>query len=108
MQNLNLNRVALSDRVATAYKELFSSRPIIQGQVVDAQMPESQLTYFIRQALDRHYFVRLQFKSSNPDIAPAVAMGHLKEDTAGHLVLKQDHRLTTIVAPRLLRSIQRF
>ncbi|MFC6275054.1 hypothetical protein ACFQET_05940 [Levilactobacillus tangyuanensis] len=107
MQNLNINRAALSDRVATAYKELFSSRPVVQGQVIESQMPDEQLHYFIRQSLDRHYFVRLQFKSV-PDVAPATASGYLSEDAAGHLVLKQDRRLTTIVAPRLLRSIQRY
>ncbi|MCH5465031.1 hypothetical protein [Levilactobacillus tujiorum] len=107
MQNLITNgTTALSDRVATAYKELFSDLPVIDGQVVYPQMPDFQLTYFIQQALDRHYLVRLQFKSA-PTAAPATVVGTLKEDAAGHLILKQSHALTTIVSRRLLRSIQR-
>lgn len=106
MQNLNATGAALSDRVATVYKELFSSLPVIDGEVVQPQMPVTQLSYFIQQALDRHYLVRLQFKSA-PDVAPATAIGHLKQDAAGHLILKQTKQLTTIVAESLLRSVQR-
>lgn len=107
MQNLITNgTTALSDRVATAYKELFSDLPVIDGQVVYPQMPDFQLTYFIQQALDRHYLVRVQFKAAM-DVAPATVIGTLKEDAAGHLILKQNHALTTIVSRRLLRSIQR-
>src|SRR5699024_4080489 len=94
------------DRVATAYKELFSDLPVINGQVVYPQMPTFQLTYFIQQALDRHYLVRLQFKAP-AEVAPTTVMGHLKEDAAGRLILKQSRTLTTIVAPGLLRSVLR-
>jgi len=80
--------------------------PVINGQVVYPQMPAFQLTYFIQQALDRHYLVRIQFKAAT-DVAPATVIGHLKADDAGHLILKQSRTLTTIVTPGLLRSIQR-
>ncbi|MFD1550027.1 hypothetical protein [Levilactobacillus fuyuanensis] len=107
MQNLITNgTTALSDRVAIAYKELFSDLPVINGQVVYPQMPAFQLTYFIQQALDRHYLVRIQFKAAT-DVAPATVIGHLKADAAGHLILKQSRTLTTIVTPGLLRSVQR-
>lgn len=107
MQNLITNgTTALSDRVVTTYKELFSELPVINGQVVYPQMPDFQLTYFIQQALERHYLVQLQFKAA-VDIAPATVVGHLKADTAGHLILKQSRSLTTIVTPERLRSIQR-
>ncbi|WP_203641311.1 hypothetical protein [Levilactobacillus andaensis] len=106
MQNVNVNRSALSDRVATAYRDLFSDLPVINGQVVYPQMPKFQLDYFIRQTLDRHYLVRLQFKAA-VDAAPMTVIGHLKQDTAGRLILKQSRSLFTIVTPELLRSIQR-
>ncbi|NLR09648.1 MULTISPECIES: hypothetical protein [Lactobacillaceae] len=107
MQNLITNgTTALSDRVATAYKELFSDLPVINGQVVYPQMPDFQLTYFIQQALDRHYLVRLQFKAP-VDVAPTTVIGTLKEDAAGHLILKQSRTITTIVSRGLLRSVQR-
>ncbi|MCH4123453.1 MAG: hypothetical protein LKH74_00605 [Levilactobacillus sp.] len=106
MQNSIAKRVTLSDRVATLSQELFSPLPVIDGQVVYAQMPDFQLTLFIQQALDRHYLVRLQFKAA-PDVAPTTVIGQLKEDAAGHLMLKQNKQLATIVTPALLRSIQR-
>ncbi|MFC6261483.1 hypothetical protein [Levilactobacillus fujinensis] len=102
----NVKGSALSDRVATAYRELFSELPVINGQVVYPQMPKFQLDYFIRQTLDRNYLVRLQFKAA-VDTTPMTVVGHLKQDTAGHLILKQNHALVTIVTPELLRSVQR-
>ncbi|MFC6289212.1 hypothetical protein [Levilactobacillus angrenensis] len=106
MQNSIAKSVTLSDRVATLSQELFSPLPVIDGQVVYAQMPDFQLALFIQQAMDRHYLVRLQFKAA-PDVAPATVIGQLKEDAAGHLILKQTKQLATIVTPALLRSIQR-
>ncbi|WP_143462036.1 hypothetical protein [Levilactobacillus enshiensis] len=106
MQNVTVKRSALSDRVATAYRDLFSDLPVINGQVVYPQMPKFQLDYFVQQTLDRHYLVQLQFKAPAGS-APMTVVGHLKQDTAGHLILKQSHTLATIVIPELLRSIQR-
>ncbi|WP_203638717.1 hypothetical protein [Levilactobacillus wangkuiensis] len=106
MQNSIAKRVTLSDRVTTLSQTLFSPLPVINGQVVYAQMPAFQLTLFLQQALDRHYLVRLQFKAA-PEMAPATVIGQLKQDLAGHLTLKQNKQLTTIVTPELLRSVQR-
>ncbi|WP_125582881.1 hypothetical protein [Levilactobacillus cerevisiae] len=106
MQNSIATRVTLSDRVANLSQELFSPLPVINGQVVYAQMPAFQVDLFLQQALTRHYLVRLQFKAV-PDVAPATVIGQLKEDSAGHLILKQNKQLTSIVTPGLLRSVQR-
>lgn len=100
-----LQLTALSKRVTTAYRELFSALPVINGQVVYPQMPDFQLAYFIQQALSRHYLVQLQFKAA-PQMTPMTVSGHLKQDAAGHLILRAP-QLTTIVTPELLRSIQR-
>ncbi|MGP4115826.1 hypothetical protein ACS4N0_01505 [Levilactobacillus zymae] len=106
MQNSTATRLTtLTERVATVYQELFNELPVINGQAVYPQMPEFQLTYFIHQALSRHYFVQLQFKAA-PEVAPMTVSGHLKQDAAGHLILRAP-QLTTIVTPELLRSIQR-
>lgn len=106
MQNSSATRLTFSDRVTTLTATLFNSLPVIDGQVVYAQMPAFQLTYFIQQALERHYLVRLQFKAA-PNVAPVTVIGQLKQDVAGHLILKQDHQLSAIVTPGLLRAIQR-
>lgn len=110
MPTSNANRLTnftekMTERVVTVYHELFNELPVINGQAVYPQMPEFQLHYFIQQALSHHYYVQLQFKAA-PTITPMTVSGHLKQDTAGHLILRSPN-LTTIVTPALLRSIQR-
>lgn len=100
-----LQLTALNKRMTTAYRELFSELPVINGQVVYPQMPAFQLRYFIQQALTRHYLVQLQFKAA-PQMTPMTVSGVLQQDRAGHLILRSP-QFTTIVTPELLRSIQR-
>ncbi|QMU07768.1 hypothetical protein [Levilactobacillus suantsaii] len=95
----------LTERATLVYQELFNSLPVIAGQVVYPQLPAFQLTYFLQQALMRHYHVTLQFKAA-PQVAPMTVTGYLQQDVAGHLILKSPH-LITIVTPALLRSIRR-
>ncbi|MCW3777592.1 hypothetical protein [Levilactobacillus namurensis] len=82
MQNSTARRFAnLSNQVATIYQEFFGELPLIDGQVVYPQMPEFQLTYFLDQAVARHYRVQLQFKAA-PNVAPMTVSGFLQTDAA--------------------------
>lgn len=106
MQNSTARRFAnLSNQVATIYQEFFGELPLIDGQVVYPQMPEFQLTYFLDQAVARHYRVQLQFKAA-PNVAPMTVSGFLQTDAAQHMILRSTS-LTTIVTPTRLRSVQR-
>ena len=106
MQDTTARRLAtLTNQVATIYQEFFGDLPLIKGQVVYPQMPLFQITYFLQQAVDRHYQVQLQFQAA-PEVAPMTVHGYLQADAAGHLILTADH-LTAIVTPALLRSVQR-
>lgn len=107
MEDSTARRLAtITNRVATVYQEFFGDLPMVNGQVVYPQMPAFQLDYFIQQAVARHYRVQLQFKAA-PEVAPMTVSGYLQQDAADHLILRSG-KLTTIVVPTMLRSIQRL